>query len=120
MITNDHTISYIGNDNKSYQFSDYQETSSNDIHCLAAELILKDLNKSNQSLKNDHIKSLFESGEESYGLPPKTMIIMNDNSLKDINSIEIGDTLLDGNYVEGIMVGKADKVKWFLYNGKIF
>ena len=117
LITDDHKIHCVGHNNKLYQFSDYQETSSNLVHCQAAKLILKDLNANSNK---DTINSRFEDGEESYGLDPKTNVIMNDNSIKEIGSIEMGDLLLGGNRVIGTMSGKAGMMKCFIHHGKVF
>lgn len=97
--TNTHTIKING-----ITFRDFEETSDPEIIKIIQELIYNE--KKTSYWRN--YSSYAITGQFETGLHPDTNIIMNDNSIKKISDINIGDILIDDNIVLGIIKHNCD------------
>lgn len=87
------------------RFSDYQEGSSEDFKIIQ-RVILQHL--------NNNTESWYGSGKKVWGLGKNTKILLADGTMKDLKDIKIGERILDGGLVRGLV--KIDKnIDQYLY-----
>jgi hypothetical protein len=101
-----------------HTFSDYEEISNDKNSCLLINhYIMSDINKhlsfSDNLLNVQNVKNL------DSGFVGQTLIRMNDNTLKNINSLEINDILFNNNRVIGIIKILAKDFIWYKCNNII-
>jgi hypothetical protein len=93
-------------------FADWDEIyTQNHIDCLKPFLV----ENAQRSKKNSGLTSSIHESMDS-GFPGNTNIQLQDGSTKEIRDIQVGDILLQGEKVYGVVEIKGDDLKQYKYN----
>ena len=103
----------INSNNKNYLFSDFFECPDNKLNHYHQQLIQNKLNNTN------NINFIKPYHNYEWGMGSNTLVVLSNGTTKKIKDINIGDVLLKGGTVYGLVKHLGSESKMYSYNGII-